>query len=237
MSDKIDFFLDEFPNLEWSGPAWYKVKEKEGFPKTIELVYFKPIHLGTSGTTEVDGEDLGKILPSIYKKNKSLKNCYIGLIHSHHNMGAFFSTTDKKTSLEEAPEEGIFFSTVVSSVQDLYAFSMSYRDQYGISHFIEGDVESPKVILTTKEWTTEAKQIQKEADDAKPKYPSYPYQYEFNNWKKPKVPLLKQLNKADRLMDKFDEGEMSEDEFKSKLKDESPHLDPHLYVSGYYGID
>ena len=156
--------MTRFKSKEWSGPAWYGVnkREKNGFPSEVSLNHFVAIDLGHATETEIDGEKLGKILPQIYKENKKLKNCYLGLIHSHHNMGAFFSGTDKDTALEQAPLEGLFFTTVVASDKDEFCTGVSYRDHFGFPNFIEGDVVADYKVDVPKEWKAEAKKIEKE---------------------------------------------------------------------------
>ena len=165
MMNKINYLHHRFDKTEWSGPAWYTIKKKtkQGFPVNVELSYFKPIDLGNTGSTELDGEELGKVLPAIYKKYPKLKKSFMGLIHSHHNMGAFFSGTDEETCLEQAPKEGLFFSTVVAHTKDKFATGVSYRDQFGYSNFIEGEVKNTAKVKASKEWISEADHIEEEA--------------------------------------------------------------------------
>ena len=186
MMNKINYLHHRFDKTEWSGPAWYTIKKKtkQGFPEQVELSYFKPIDLGNTGSTELDGEELGKVLPSIYKKYPKLKKSFMGLIHSHHNMGAFFSSTDEDTCLEQAPQEGLFFSTVVAHTKDKFATGVSYRDQYGYPNFIEGEVKNTVKVKASKDWISEADYIEKEA---KPTYNignRYPSRYggQSNMW-------------------------------------------------------
>ena len=170
--EKINFLLTRFKNTEWSGPAWYQVikREKNGFPSKVSLAHFVAMDLGDGTATEVDGEKLGKILPQIYKMNAHLKDAYLGLIHSHHTMGAFFSGTDESTALDQAPPEGLFFTTVVASAKDPFCTGVSYRDHFGFPNFIEGDVESDYKMDVPKEWVAEAKKIEKAQKVVKTNY-------------------------------------------------------------------
>ena len=171
MHNKVSYLLKRFKDIEWSGPAWYKIlkAEKNGFPTKVELAYFKPIHLGHGTETEIDGEKLGKLLPKLYKAMPDLKTCYLGLIHSHHTMGAFLSGTDKDTAREQATSDGFFFSTVVASEKDPYACCFTYSDRYGYNNLIDGEVKviMPKISVP-KEWVSEANAIKK-AKDKEPK--------------------------------------------------------------------
>ena len=163
MGQKVKYLLHRFKNTEWSGPAWYKIqkKTKEGFPIKVRLEYFEPIDLGSGADTELDGELLGKMLPKILKKKPELAPCYLGLIHSHHTMGAFFSGTDKDTLLEQATTQGLYFSTVVASEKTKCVTAVSYRDQYGFSNMIEGEVKTVHNFKTEPEWRYQADRIEK----------------------------------------------------------------------------
>jgi len=158
--------LNRFKSEEWSGPAWYKVtkSEKNGFPKEVDLVYFKAIHLGHGTETELDGDKMGKLLPKIYKKFPDLigDNTYLGLIHSHHTLGAFLSETDKKTAREQPSGDGMFFSTVVASNKEPFDCCMTYTDRFGYTNLLDGEVSisQPKVKIL-KEWSYEANTIAK----------------------------------------------------------------------------
>lgn len=169
MAEKVKYLLSRFVHKEWSGPAWYDVIERQqnGFPAIVELTYFIPVDLGSHASTEIDGQSFGKILPKVYKKYSKLKECYLGLIHSHNTMGAFFSTTDKDTALEQAPQDGLFFSTIVASAKSKFEAGVSYRDQFGYPNFIEGEVEMdfelPDADVT---WQQEADKIEKKAKKA-----------------------------------------------------------------------
>jgi len=164
VNNKVKYLLNRFKTTEWSGPAWYQIieTEKNGFPKVASLVYFKPIHLGHGTETELDGDKMGKLLPKVYKRFPDLKDCYLGLIHSHHNMGAFLSGTDKDTAREQAQGDGIFFSTVVASASDPYDCCLTYRDRFGYTNLCEGTVEQQGAEFDVpKEWKTEATYIEK----------------------------------------------------------------------------
>lgn len=157
--------MNRFKSTEWSGPAWYRVEEsyKSGFPKKVKLKYFKPIHLGNGAETELDGNKMGELLPKVYKRFPHLKECYLGLIHSHHTMGAFLSATDEATALEQTAKDGLFFSTVVASSKEPFDCCMTYQDQFGFSNLIDGEVAlSGPAIKVPKEWETEAITIEEE---------------------------------------------------------------------------
>jgi hypothetical protein len=164
IQNKINFLLSRFKKTEWSGPAWYSIDktDEDGFPVEVSLQYFKPIHLGHGTETEVDGDAMGKLLPTIYKRFPDLKDCFLGLIHSHHTMGAFLSGTDKDTAKEQAVKDGIFFSTVVASSGEPFDCCLTYKDQFGFTNLVEGEIITPIVAVDIpKEWKQEATKIEK----------------------------------------------------------------------------
>jgi len=164
IQNKINFLLSRFKKTEWSGPAWYSIDktDEDGFPVEVSLQYFKPIHLGHGTETEVDGDAMGKLLPTIYKRFPDLKDCFLGLIHSHHTMGAFLSGTDKDTAKEQAVKDGIFFSTVVASSGEPFDCCLTYKDQFGFTNLVEGEIITPVVAVDIpQEWKQEATKIEK----------------------------------------------------------------------------
>ena len=183
----MNYFLKKFPSLEWSGPAWYKpeYKKDELFPKGFSLIHFHPLDLGHSATTVVAGEDIAGILEKTYKKFPETEKCMMGLIHSHHSMGAFFSGTDDKNLKEMAPLKNFYCSTVVASKKDPYAFGVSYQDQYGRNHLLkskEGDIyqEYPKHKVDP-EWNRICKKIEKKKK-SEVTVPSYNYNRQYGHY-------------------------------------------------------
>ena len=163
--NKLNYFLRRFSSKEWSGPAWYALNKKgeHGFPKVFELVDFHPLDLGSSASTEWDADALAKIVKKKYEKNEKYKSCFIGLVHSHHSMDAYFSGTDEDTLEEMAPNTGFYPSLVVSTKAGKeYAFAISYLDQYQKETIVHGEIALPKP-KEAKQWVEIADKIEKEA--------------------------------------------------------------------------
>ena len=142
--NKVKHLLGLYPKTEWSGLGFYKKIEpdKLGWTNEWELVDFFPIDLGSSAATEFSGEQEMDMMDKVYKSNPKLKECYRGLIHSHHSLGggAFFSGTDRNHMKECANKVG-YPSLVVAhdSTGSPWAFSWSYIDQLGAIHWTEED--------------------------------------------------------------------------------------------------
>ena len=149
---------------EWSGPAWYKVKHnKDGFPVKWNLAHFVAADLGHGTSTEYKAKDIAKIAIRTLKNNPKLKDkdMYMGMIHSHHTMGAYHSGTDEDTLEEMVPNEGFFGSLVVSSTAGKeHAFAFSYRDQY--KNITMREVEDVEITAVhSDEFKEEADHIEK----------------------------------------------------------------------------
>ena len=149
--------MTRFPKTEWSGPAWYKLEDDEW-----NLVYFIPIDLGSHSATEFEGKDLLKIMKEV-QKTVDITGCFQGIIHSHHNMGAFHSGTDD-TELKDGANKVGYPSLVVAHTGATHAFKWSYEDQFGEIHLVDGQVtvETPE-FEPLEEWVKEADKIEKDA--------------------------------------------------------------------------
>ena len=172
MKDKVDYFLKTFPNREWSGPAWYSFKKnKMGYPTKVTLEYWHPLDLGTKTATEWDAEDLMEIYSDLRKEFPKIGKEWVqGNIHSHNDMGAYFSGTDDVQN-EEGANENFFVSLVVSTKKnhELHA-GICYPDQFGniIVDIIENfDTPGRK---PKPEWKEQAKSIKAVDIDNMPSY-------------------------------------------------------------------
>ena len=151
---KIKHLLMLYPDTEWSGVAFYdKINpDKHGWTNKWQLVAFYPIDLGSSAATEFSGEDQIEMIQKAYEANPKLKECYKGLIHSHHNLGggAFFSGTDRDHMKENANQVG-YPSLVVADDKtgSPFAFSVSWVDQLGKVHWTEEESGSVSFDYTS----------------------------------------------------------------------------------------
>ena len=172
--NKYTYLLNRFKDLEWSGPAWYKVKtDDDGFPKEWRIIHFHPLDLGSHAATEWEAKDLAAILKETYASVPSLRKAYMGLIHSHNTMGAFLSGTDTSTIQDMAPDEGFYGSLVVASGgKALHAFGFGYKDQYKCAHSIEIDEDKIEIMIpgfkAEEEWVAIADKIEKDKPKPKP---------------------------------------------------------------------
>lgn len=110
---KIRVLCGKFPSTEWSGILFYTYKgsfAKGDIAFVAEDLLF--MDTGYSTTTEFylnEGNAAG------YIADHELWRCQMGLIHSHHQMGAFFSGQDDSMLKQEGASRNHFLSLVVDN--------------------------------------------------------------------------------------------------------------------------
>ncbi len=125
---QIDYMHLIYPSKEWSGVLIYKLIEgplltdskKDEFVFGVLGLY--PMDLGKAAYTEFDYDNC---IPEIYdifeKKGYTLEEIKTGLIHSHHNMTAYFSGTDDRELADNAAKFNYYLSLVVSTDENYAA--------------------------------------------------------------------------------------------------------------------
>ena len=121
---KIDIIHRTFGNLEWSGVVFYnKLEGSISDPSTYvaEVVDIYPMNKGTAGYTEFtfDGEQLLEMADRVdaYMTSRT------GLIHSHHNMRAYFSGEDLDelhTNVENYSKNGSYYLSLIVNFKEEY---------------------------------------------------------------------------------------------------------------------
>ena len=113
VEEKIRYLIRKFPATEWSGVLFYTYQgsfETDNLVLTCQDLY--PMDLGSSGWTEFHmNEDVSAYMA----ENIELFDCELGLIHSHHTLGAFFSGQDKQMLAQEGDDTNCFLSLVVDT--------------------------------------------------------------------------------------------------------------------------
>lgn len=111
---KIRYLQNKYPSTEWSGVLFYTY---EGSFKNKDLVItcvdIFPMDLGTSTYTEF--EISPEVTAYIAGNVDTLFGCEMALIHSHHQMAAFFSGTDLSTLQSEGNDTNNFVSLIVNN--------------------------------------------------------------------------------------------------------------------------
>ena len=113
VEEKIRYLIRKFPSTEWSGVLFYTHTGKfEDGSLEIQCQDIYPMDLGTGTFTDfkMDESVVGYIAENI-----DLFGCDTGLVHSHHSMGAFFSSTDTSTLRTEGNDTNCFISLIVDT--------------------------------------------------------------------------------------------------------------------------
>jgi len=95
--EKISYLCSKVSTKEWSGPLFFKIEgdilSENDVTITADDLYLMDI--GTGATTEYNYADKDdERLISLYSEKPELMDYRMGSVHSHNNLGAFFSTTD-----------------------------------------------------------------------------------------------------------------------------------------------
>ena len=113
VEEKIRYLIRKFPSTEWSGVLFYSHTGKfEDGSLEIHCEDIYPMDLGTGTFTDfkMDESVVGYIADNI-----DLFGCDMGLVHSHHLLGAFISGTDSNTIRAEGNDTNCFVSLVVDT--------------------------------------------------------------------------------------------------------------------------
>ena len=139
MINKIRYICGEFPTKEWSGVLFYDIKGSLKKPNLIEIKAFDfyPLDLGSNSYTEFE---YSPDFAAYIARNPLLMDHQMGLIHSHNNMGVFFSGTDTATLQEQAPLYKKFLSIIVNNRMDIVA---------KLAVYTESDITNNTEIIST----------------------------------------------------------------------------------------
>lgn len=153
--NKVKFFCKKINEVEWSGMVFYNI---EGSIRQAESLVITPIDIllkdiGKHSTTgyEYDEDCLA------FVEDNNLLDAKHGMIHSHHTMKVFFSSTDDDELHDNVANHNLYFSLIVNNYMDMDArlvflgepFAYNCPDENGSQYELE--VSSlPKVMLMHK---------------------------------------------------------------------------------------
>lgn len=141
---------------EWSGPAWFTYKtDKNGFPCSWNLEFFWVLDVGSKSETDWDENNLVKDYAKLWEIAPETKTnkWYRGNIHSHNTMKAFFSATDIELLNEMSEDNNFFYPSIIcADSEEPWAFAVGYKDQYGFTQMLEGDITGEKIPKVKGAW-------------------------------------------------------------------------------------
>ena len=119
VQDQIKHLCSTIRTIEWSGPLFYSMEGSIEDPKNlvITLEDILPLDIGTSGYTEYR---MGPAVSKFMRENEIFEKGFkMGHIHSHHNMGVFFSGTDQSEIEDNSENHNFYLSIIVNNKGDI----------------------------------------------------------------------------------------------------------------------
>ena len=159
---QITYLHSHIGKTEWSGMLIYDVvKGNPSKPKDFELEakHIFLMDIGSAAYTEYEAD--GDIV-DIYDKIPEAMEWKTGHIHTHHNMGAYFSGTDKGELFDNVDKHNYYLSLIVNFdgsyvakvafLSDMHTTSkMNYVDDHGaMKYFKQSKVEKHMVVINMR---------------------------------------------------------------------------------------
>lgn len=167
---KIKNICTQIWNTEWSGILFYTY---EGSFKESNLkIICKDVFLMNIGSSAFTEFDVNPEIVEYMTEHPDLLTCQMGLIHSHHGMQSFFSSTDLNTLKIEGSERNHFLSLIVNN-QGIYSAAIT-RKVESIK-----DIEETVTFKTFEDKTVTTKDNFSIQDPIKVEY--FPLTIQFEN--------------------------------------------------------
>ena len=117
--NQVSYLCKQIWDVEWSGILFYSTKGEFGSPEfevTAEHIF--PMNKGTQAYTEF--ETSGDFVEFLMEKPEFI-GLNRGLVHSHNNMGVFFSGTDTSEIKDNSEFYNYYLSLIVNNKGDMCA--------------------------------------------------------------------------------------------------------------------
>jgi len=147
VSNKIQYVCDEIPNNEWSGILFYKY---EGSLLDInnlraEVVDILPLDIGSAGFTS---NEFPKEYSEFLLKNPHMMEYNHGIVHSHNNMGVFFSGTDNEALAKISDQYAGLISLIVNNKGEYCAKLGVYIKADRVDNITVRDIDYKDKVLS-----------------------------------------------------------------------------------------
>lgn len=118
IENTINYLHKTIGATEWSGILFYKltkgsISRLKDLEFTVQFVY--PMNIGSSAYTEFE---YNSEVMNAYDLKEELVECSSAMIHSHHNMSAFFSGTDTSELLDNCKHFNYYISLIVNFTKE-----------------------------------------------------------------------------------------------------------------------
>lgn len=197
ISDKIKYLCRAINEVEWSGVLFYSVAGTVAQPKdmSITLMEIYPMHKGTTAHTDYSYDE---DLVGFRMDRMEVNHWNIGHIHSHNNMGVFFSAEDTSELNDNIDNHNYYLSVVVNNKFDVTArlafkavrqgigitgmdengdpYTLQSSEKEEIIYYYECEIEKDDpVYIVDKMFADRTEQIIKKASERKPVVAALPY--------------------------------------------------------------
>jgi len=117
----IKIFNAANPHTEWSGILFYKLIE-DNLNFDIEVIDILLMDIGNSTTTSYEfNSDFVSFIEEQGYIEEYLTTIFIGHVHSHNQMGSFFSGTDINELVENSENHKLYLSLIVNNRLEMVA--------------------------------------------------------------------------------------------------------------------
>ena len=120
------YLCSKYPTREWSGTIFFKQIEES--PLRLEVIDFYLNDIGSSGFTEYEYDS--EIVAYGFSKGYFGENSgvYMGHVHSHNNMGVFYSGTDIQELKDSANRQTCAFLSIVTNNKSEFVAAISSKE-------------------------------------------------------------------------------------------------------------
>jgi hypothetical protein len=119
--DKIKYACRKISSVEWSGRLFYKILEGTIKQPSSLVIELKDIYLEDKGSAAYTDFEADSDIMDLFTNNPELEDCSYGLIHSHNNMGVFFSGTDMSELEDNYDKFNMYVSLIVNNDMEFCA--------------------------------------------------------------------------------------------------------------------
>jgi len=122
--EKIKYLCTNISQVEWSGTLFYTIKKELSSGKCeVELKDILPLDKGTGTYTSFESDERFPeyMMSKMEELGEEVLTWQQGLIHSHNNMGVFFSGTDQDELLSSCKNYNQYLSLICNNKMEFVA--------------------------------------------------------------------------------------------------------------------
>lgn len=120
IKEQLNYICSSISHIEWSGIVFYKIEGSIKEPSKMKIVVEEilPLDIGDHTRTAYDFDE---IYINYIMEDPKRGEYKVGHLHSHHNMGVYFSGTDDEEIYKNVFAHNIYFSLIVNNALEMVA--------------------------------------------------------------------------------------------------------------------